>query len=582
MSWHLFLLGLFVATQLLYLMSLAIDFFFQSRHVDWVDADEITNYAPDVYPPIVLFYPVLRELEETMRTTLSGLDKIDYPHDRYRVVAIPNANDPGTIESLQRLQGEFGFLEILAIPPTSDESWQTVWDAWDRTKKAYWWHSGERAGNRDLPPKKTRQLIYAFYTIASVATEDWLLNYIDADSVPPIDHFRAGAAGMQRFDVIQASNIAGNLLDTMAASFHAMDHMAWDGHKYPHLSARGKQPFWVLGKGLFFKASDLLELGGFHPWLTIEDPEIGMRLWTNGRRIGLVATPLIEEVPVSFREGIRQRKRWVCGFLQSLHTPLKQMGMTWSQRMRARLNMWPCLFLAVNAIGLPVGLWAAVEATEANLAIPRALVAIAVINLTAFIISLGLVYRSTWRRTSIVLDSSWRRVYYMLRVNPVFLMLYWVFWTIPIAIAISMFLRDGGLTWERTRKIDANHDLVRARPELNQAAPSHLAPRPFLPALGIVNEAAGLNARRWPWGGRRREFHIVTDIATGIYGSGHSANAALSAFLASTTQHLDVHEWKDALSPDLEAQLLKLLEAVTRGEHIAGHLPHAQPPKLSA
>ena len=84
----------------------------------------------------------------------------------------------------------------------------------------------------------------------------------------------------------------------------------------------------MLGKGLFFKASDLVALGGFHPWLTIEDPEVGMRFWINGKRLGIIENPLIEEVPTTFVHGITQRKRWVAGFFQSLASPLREMGMT--------------------------------------------------------------------------------------------------------------------------------------------------------------------------------------------------------------------------------------------------------------
>ena len=79
-----------------------------------------------------------------------------------------------------------------------------MWKAWDATSKAYWWHQGPRANERNLPPKKTRQLIYAFYnTVVRRGGEDFLINYIDADSCPPSDHFKAAVAGMQKYDVLQ-------------------------------------------------------------------------------------------------------------------------------------------------------------------------------------------------------------------------------------------------------------------------------------------------------------------------------------------------------------------------------------------
>ena len=199
----------------------------------------------------MLFYPVLNELEGTMRTTFEALARLDYPRDRFEVIAIPNASDAGSIGSLRMLQGEFPFLKLIEVPATGDASWQTVWDQWNANPKAYWWHEGARAGIRDLPPKKTRQLIYAFYKVAEEKRggEDFLVNYIDADSAPPRDHFLAAAHGVDRFDVMQATNIAGNLLASMPASFHAFDHMAWDGHKYKHLTADGSQPYWGPGQG---------------------------------------------------------------------------------------------------------------------------------------------------------------------------------------------------------------------------------------------------------------------------------------------------------------------------------------------
>jgi cellulose synthase/poly-beta-1,6-N-acetylglucosamine synthase-like glycosyltransferase len=455
------LVALFLVTQCLYLLSLGIDFYFYTRPVDLVDPVHFDAASLRKLPKIILLYPVLRESEATMRTTLGALAELDYPADRFRIVAIPNSSDAITIHNLRALQRDFGFLEVLEVPPTSDDSWDLVWSAWETNRKAYWWHKGRRAFQRDLPPKKTRQLIYAFYALArEEASDDWLLNYIDADSAPPSDHFLAGAAGMQRFDVVQSTNIAGNLLDSWPASWHAMDHLCWDGHRYPHLSANGRHPYWVLGKGVFYRASDLLEIGAFNPWITIEDPEVGMRLWVNGKRLGIITNPLIEEVPATLRRGIIQRKRWVCGFLQSLNSPLKQMGMTFSQRLRARLNFWPCLFLLVNPVGLPVGAWAFVNA--AGGALPWWVLPLGIVNVTAFTLSMGLTYQSAWVQTARVLDNRRDRLRYMIRVNPLLLWLYWLVWTVPLLLGIRMYLRDKGHVWERTEKVDANRDLVAA------------------------------------------------------------------------------------------------------------------------
>lgn len=460
------LIWTFILAQGLYSLAFAADLYLFSLPRNFVDTAQQPNVPDEKLPYIVLFYPVLRELEETMRSTFISLGRIDYPKARYRIVAVPNSDDHETIASLRRLRREFDFLDIIETPPTRHPSWAGVWANWDANPKAYWWHQGPRARDRNLPPKKTRQLIYALHhTCQAMAgrEDDFLVNYIDADSCPPLDHFRAAVAGMQRYDVLQATNIAGNLNATLAASWHSLDHMAWDGFKYPHLSADGRQPFWTLGKGLFFRASDLADLGGLHPWIAIEDPEVGMRFWVNGKRLGVIANPLIEEVPATFMGGITQRKRWVCGFFQSLASPLKQMGMTPIQRLKARLNFAPCLSLAINAIGWPTGVWALIVWAQGTSPLPTWTLLLAALNLVALCATLTGIYAATWKRTALVLDRRRDRIWYMLRVNPLLAMVWWLVWLIPLAIGFGMFLRSGGLVWDRTRKIDANHALVRVR-----------------------------------------------------------------------------------------------------------------------
>ena len=455
------LIVIYTLVQVGYLCSELLDFFFLSRPVNWVDPAGFDALGRNQLPSMVLAYPVLREPEETMRTTLYGLEKLDYPSDRLRIIAVVNCDDWETIESLERLRSEHEWLELMVVPGTSDPSWDPVWRSWDEQPEAYWWHVGRRAGVRDLPPKKTRQLIYLFYTLVDELGEDWVLDYIDADSVPAPDHFKEGATGLQSYDVLQCTNIAGNLLDSWAASWHAMDHMAWDGFMYPHLSDDGHQPFWVLGKGLFYKAADLVAVGSFNPWVAIEDPEVGMRLWKHGKRLGVIAEPLIEEVPVTFGRGITQRKRWMCGFFQSLGAPLRIMGFTPRERLRARLNLLPCLSLILNPIGIPLGIWALVTFAIGSSPLPVGLVWLSALTLALYIGVMIVLYVHTWRRTAIVLNTRSERLRYLVRVSPPFLFAYWILWSVPILMGLGMYVRDRGLAWERTTKIDANHELVR-------------------------------------------------------------------------------------------------------------------------
>ncbi len=125
-----------------------------ARPVDWVELEEADDAGPPHRPRIVLLYPVLREPEETMRTTFVGLATLEYPPDRYRIVAVPNHDDGETIAALERLQLDFPFIEVLEVPPTSDPSWEPVWESWEATEKAYWWHRAKRRATATCRPRR--------------------------------------------------------------------------------------------------------------------------------------------------------------------------------------------------------------------------------------------------------------------------------------------------------------------------------------------------------------------------------------------------------------------------------------------
>jgi cellulose synthase/poly-beta-1,6-N-acetylglucosamine synthase-like glycosyltransferase len=422
---------------------------------------EVTLLGKNDYPFIILIYPVLKEPKSTMQTTFKSIEELDYPKDRFRLISIPNSNDFETIKSLKELQQEFKFLEIMEIPPTTDPTWNLVWNQWEKNDKAYWWHVGVHKKNTNLPPKKTRQLIHAFYHIAKEfeGKENFLVNYIDADTCLPKDHFLAAAVGIRHFDVLQATNIAGNLIDSLAASCHSYDHFVWDGFKYPHLSANGKHPYWVLGKALFYKGSDLLELGSFHPWIAIEDPEVGLRFWKNGRKLGIIEKPVIEEVPRTFIGGIVQRKRWVCGFFQTLSEPLDRLKMTPYEKLLSWFNFIPCLSLWVNAVMLPISIWAILGFFYSYSCFPLWLILLSLFNIICTSIMLLVTYYKIWKRTKLVLGSVWKRLWYLLRINPLVIFVWWLVWLIPICLGYFMFRGEGGLEWIRTKKENANAKL---------------------------------------------------------------------------------------------------------------------------
>ena len=109
---------------------------------------------------------------------------------------------------------------------------------------------------------------------------------------------------------------------------------------------------------------------------------------------------------------------------------------------------------------VPIGVWALVAWSQDRDLLPLWLIVLCTVNVALFAISLTLLYVNTWRRTALVLDRRRDRLAYMIRINPLFVMVWWVVWLIPLAMGFWMYLRDGGRVWERTEKINANEALI--------------------------------------------------------------------------------------------------------------------------
>ena len=109
-------------------------------------------------------------------------------------------------------------------------------------------------------------------------------------------------------------------------------------------------------------------------------------------------------------------------------------------------------------------------------------------------------WTNAWRVSRQVLDSRKARLRLALRLNPMFVMAYWLFWSVSMIIGIQMFIRDKGLVWERTEKVDANHDLVReleltAVGGVTQTAQTRAVPGPLVVQPSVAQSVPAQSVR---------------------------------------------------------------------------------------
>ena len=72
------------------------------------------------------------------------------------------------------------------------------------------------------------------------------------------------------------------------------------------------------GTSNHFRTETLRQCGGWDPYNVTEDADLGIRLFRKGWRCRTLSLPTYEEAPVQLSSWMKQRTRWIKGWMQTL------------------------------------------------------------------------------------------------------------------------------------------------------------------------------------------------------------------------------------------------------------------------
>jgi cellulose synthase/poly-beta-1,6-N-acetylglucosamine synthase-like glycosyltransferase len=248
-----------------------------------------------VYTIIVALY---REKRVAARL-LEALSRLDYPASKLDIKLVLEAGDPETRAALQSLDLP-GNVEILVAPRGEP-----------RTKP--------RALNVALP------LARGLYTVI-----------YDAEDVPDPNQLRLAA---RRFaeaprDVacLQARLSIDNTDDSWLTRLFTIEYAALFDVFNPGL-AEIESPVALGGTSNHFRTAVLRDIHGWDAWNVTEDADLGIRLARLGYKVKDLPSSTLEEAPGTLGLWMRQRTRWMKGFVQTAvshsrkpWTMLRQLG----------------------------------------------------------------------------------------------------------------------------------------------------------------------------------------------------------------------------------------------------------------
>lgn len=175
---------------------------------------------------------------------------------------------------------------------------------------------------RGGPQTKPRAL-----NLALAEARGSLFTIFDAEDVPDPRQLRLAAARFLRSDedlvCLQAHLVIDNTEDGWLAGCFALEYAGLFDVFNPGLLRCGL-PIMLGGTSNHFRTEALRRVGGWDPWNVTEDADIGFRLMRAGARMADLPSYTLEEAPHRPHAWLKQRTRWLKGYLQTLISHLLQ------------------------------------------------------------------------------------------------------------------------------------------------------------------------------------------------------------------------------------------------------------------
>lgn len=175
------------------------------------------------------------------------------------------------------------------------------------------------------PRTKPRALNYALRRV----TGDLVVIY-DAEDVPEPEQLRRAAALLAMDPALGCVQARLNVLndnETWLTRQFAIEYTVLFDCLLPTLDRLGL-PVPLGGTSNHFSRDVLEEVGGWDPFNVTEDADLGIRLARNGWTVKVLPSTTWEEAPATFKTWLKQRTRWLKGWMQTYLVHMRAPGAT--------------------------------------------------------------------------------------------------------------------------------------------------------------------------------------------------------------------------------------------------------------
>lgn len=260
-----------------------------------VGREELAGLAEEDLPIYTILVPMYKEPEVAAKI-IRTLDSLDYPHDKLDVKVLLEEDDEATQACLRDVELP-DCVHIMVVP-----------HAMPKTKP--------KACNHGLAEARGKYLVI-----------------YDAEDRPDCDQLKKAVAAFRHVEknvvCLQAKLNYYNPHQNILTKWFTLEYTAWYDFFLPGLHDLGVV-IPLGGTSNHFQTKVLRKLGGWDPFNLTEDCDLGVRLHRHGYRTQVLDSVTWEEANSQLGNWIRQRSRWIKGYIQShfVHTRSNVMTLT--------------------------------------------------------------------------------------------------------------------------------------------------------------------------------------------------------------------------------------------------------------
>ncbi|ARW15312.1 glycosyltransferase family 2 protein [Komagataeibacter europaeus] len=247
-----------------------------------VEESEVGSLRHEEYPIYTILVPMYKE-PDVLPILVNAIRNLSYPQSKLDVKLVLEEDDIETIDAAKKLALESTF-EIIAVPPSQ-------------------------------PRTKPKACNYAL----RFAKGEFLTIY-DAEDKPEATQLEKVLVAFHKMPkttvCIQARLNYYNATENWLTRMFTLEYTSWFDFYLPALEFL-RIPIPLGGTSNHFRMDALRSLKAWDPYNVTEDADLGVRITQRGWKVAVVNSTTYEEANVSIPNWIRQRSRWLKGYMQT-------------------------------------------------------------------------------------------------------------------------------------------------------------------------------------------------------------------------------------------------------------------------